>query len=599
MQARGIVPQELKLGGSSNAARGIDSTKKYRKFFPQHSGVFSTDQNNTLQIDISSEEFLMLSEARIRANVKYQGSVEAYSADANTKAAQVAQDCKLSGNVASFGVQICDLLTGANAGNPDGDHVVEIGHMVVILVDDHADSPGSVVHGRGMVLQLVGTGQTGVNTASVTVLEPGSGYKPGDHLVIDPAKGLDLGNLWGARALKLTLGNTVVAANTAVDPHYAAAGLAQLTQSVQLDCGLMSMIETLIIKAPDGTELERIEDYNLLHALLDDYRQTDQEHDKHRVSEFLESANLSAKSSPMDDLSLASAVSIPVEGQRALSSKIYGSFFQSHQKKMLPPGVSFSVHMQFCDAKAAGKYCGRVSSPKLEWSDVYMIIPSVQVNDLGFNQTTMRLRDSGYMFFGETYRRFVNTIGADTDASTQIQVPVRCASLNGMITIIRPDTYTNNAQRHSLASKSIRHVKEYSANVGSEMYPPQPVKLQIFDQAISYKDKINRTDFSEAFQQVVATLGAPTFEPTKFTRSWAGDGRGVICLDLAPYHKSDMQAVAGVDTKTNAIPVMLNLTMRPVVSSSGYAPTNRLTLTTFAKCTMAFQIQANAIKSGF
>lgn len=593
MQARGIVPQELKLGGASNAARGIDSTKKYRKFFPQHSGIFSTDQNNTLQIDISSEEFLLLHEARIHANVQYKGDVVAYSTVAADLATEVGQDCKLVSNINGT-VKMCDD-GGANPQTPTGNYVGEIGHAVYIIVDDHADSPGSVVHGRGMVITLAGAGTIGAGTFACGFSALGSGYKPGDKIVIKPGVGADLGNQWASdKSLEIKLGNVVTTSSTGI----AASTLAQPTQSVQLDCGLMSMVETLIIKAPDGTELERIEDYNLLHSLLDDYRQTDKEHDRHRVSEFLEAGNQVSQSSALEDLGNELSLSIPVGGQRTLSSKLCGSFFQSHLKKMLPPGVSFSVHMQFCDAKVAGKFCGRVSNPKLEWSDVFMMIPSVQVNDLGFTQTTMRLRDSGYMFFGETYRRFANTIAANTAGSTQIQVPARCASLNGLITIIRPDTYTNDAQRYSLSAKSVRHVKEYSANVGSEMYPPQPVKLEIGDHAINYLNTA-RTDYAEVFQQAVATLGAPSFEPTKFTRSWAGDGRGVICLDLAPYHKSDTQAVSGVDTKTNAIPVMLNLNMRSVQAASGYSSTSRLTLTTYAKCTMAFQIQANTIKSGF
>lgn len=594
MQARGIVPQELKLGGASNAARGIDSTKKYRKFFPQHSGVFSTEQNNTLQIDISSEEFLLLHEARIHANMHYKGDVLDYTSTAADLPSEVNADCKLVPNISHSTVQMCDH-GGASPADPTGNYVGEVGHAVNIVVDDHADAPGSVVHGKGMVITMVGTGKTGDDTFIYIYAAHGSGYKPGDKVIIKPGVGADLGNQWGLdKSLEIKLGNVVTASSAGV----AASTMQQLTQSVQLDCGLMSMVDTLIIKAPDGTELERIEDYNLLHSLLDDYRQTDKEHDKHKVSEFLEAGNQVSQSSALEDFGTELALSIPVQGYRTLSSKICGSFFQSHLKKMLPPGVSFSVQMQFCDAKVAGKFCGRVSNPKLEWSDVYMMIPSVQVNDLGFNQTTMRLRDGGYMFFGETYRRFTNTISAGVGGSTQIQVPARCASLNGLITIIRPDTYTNDAQRCSLNSKSIRHVKEYSANVGSDMYPPQPVKLEIGDHAINYTNTA-RTEYAEAFQQTVATLGAPTFEPTKFTRSWAGDGRGVICLDLAPYHKSDTQAVSGLDTKTNAIPVMLNLNMRPVVEASGYAPANRLTLTTYAKCTMAFQIQANTIKSGF
>jgi hypothetical protein len=87
------------------------------------------------------------------------------------------------------------------------------------------------------------------------------------------------------------------------------------------------------------------------------------------------------------------------ERTRDLCHKLHGAWFQTHKKKLLPPGVAYKVEIELVSnanqCLQIKDTAGLTEFAKFELNDVYIDIPSVQIMSQAFEDSTARLLSRG------------------------------------------------------------------------------------------------------------------------------------------------------------------------------------------------------------
>lgn len=147
--------------------------------------------------------------------------------------------------------------------------------------------------------------------------------------------------------------------------------------STTLDGGLGGLIQRISIMNASGQLLERIDDYNLLQTVLIQCSERARDH----ADELLLSEGFVNPSDVPEAVtgsgSLLNRIGTGVS--RQYSHQLHGAWFQTHRKKLLPPGVSFKLEVELV---ASANECVSGTSSNavtLTFSNVSMVIPTVQV----------------------------------------------------------------------------------------------------------------------------------------------------------------------------------------------------------------------------
>tara|TARA_Y100001972_G_scaffold127728_1_gene185541 strand:+ start:882 stop:1739 length:858 start_codon:yes stop_codon:yes gene_type:complete len=142
-----------------------------------------------------------------------------------------------------------------------------------------------------------------------------------------------------------------------------------------LDGGLGGLIQRISIMNASGQLLERIDDYNLLQTVLIQCSERARDHaDELLLSEaFLNPADIPAHDSADQRVGDATGVT------RQYSHQMHGAWFQTHRKKLLPPGVAFKLEVELVASSSEATSSTSADLVEMTFADVSVSIPTVQI----------------------------------------------------------------------------------------------------------------------------------------------------------------------------------------------------------------------------
>ena len=403
-----------------------------------------------------------------------------------------------------------------------------------------------------------------------------------------------------------------------------------------LDGGAACVIQRLRILSVTGLELERIESYNLLHAVLDQYSTTVQERisdnltsgspgqDRYYVSATTTTATNSATVTTGTGSSNVSALPIAAVPngvhkygynqadsecfnpntsntiRRHWELKLKAAWFNPTLGKLLPPNVSFVIELTLAPYSAS--LCSPAGTALYALTNFFLKVPGVMVMDSGFMERVRMLQQRGSEWNGVTYKLYTGVISSL--GNNQVQISDRSHSMTALITILRSQQYINDLTRFKLSKRTLQYVNQYQATIGSDLYPPTQFELVTSEDTGGgtpstsgfvpwWSSTTASTNVSASFSEAKRVFGwdRGLVDIYSFGNSENGDnnGTGVICIDCKSYH-GDKRTTSGIDTASQAIPITLRLNTTAAVSTGNSVTPLPIQVDTFAQCDIKFII---------
>lgn len=359
--------------------------------------------------------------------------------------------------------------------------------------------------------------------------------------------------------------------------------------SSTLDGGLGGMIQRISIMNASGQLLERIDDYNLLQTVL---LQCSERARDHEDELWLEEAFLAGVAEiPAVNATVANRIGNGTSAvSRDLSHRMHGSWFQTHKKKLLPPGVAFKVEIELVSSASEAVCNSADITTTLTFSNVFMSIPSVQIMSQAFDDNTSRLLSRGWSWTGSTYRRYTFSVGASGGDQT-INVPDKSLSLTGVIAIARDTTDLNGAQklqnytRNGSGFNGTSGENEFNLQIGSQQYPANKVT---YAAVANTETASGAYKVAQAVEQIEAVLGyAPRDCQKTFGAAQNNSTAGTTDLGLGFLAvQCGFPQGQGIDTQSASLPVLLNCGVPAVAGGT--------TLTVYCQSTAMFRMEPGA-----
>ena len=378
--------------------------------------------------------------------------------------------------------------------------------------------------------------------------------------------------------------------STATDPQW-------------LDGGASCVIQRLRVLSTSGRELERLEQYNLLSCVLDQYAgsMTSQISD-----DVLKGAPARLDTSPFmvagttaADYTSSSGLQLTISGggtgilQNASGGRGYdqkqatrlstgitrhfelpiraSGFFNSATGKLLPPRSGFVLELTLAPAVQAFTRVSGSAAQAFECQNFVCSIPSVMVKDPAFNSAMEARLAQGISWTGTSYQHHVNTSSGSAGRDV-LQIAARCRELKGLMTVMRKKANVGNADQFQSSRRTIQYITQYQYQVGSQNYPPSQVSLSTTvtggGTAVGTRIAIPGTadlDVSEAYAEVQRLFGNLSVQSgatcligcEAYATSENNNGAGVIGVDLSAF--SDGSVMSGINSADNALPVSLEI----------------------------------------
>lgn len=238
-----------------------------------------------------------------------------------------------------------------------------------------------------------------------------------------------------------------------------------------LDGSAACIIQRLRVLSVTGAELERIESYNLLAAVLQQYQASEEDARELAVS--------GGGPSSIVSVSGFNGLSCDKTGtglSRHYEFKLHAGWFNPTLGKMLPPNVSFVLELTLGAAASCLTCVGGTLTANYTIANVSLKIPSVRIDDASFMQRAAMLQQRGYSFPAVTYKLYTAATSASAGA-TSMQISDRSHSLTALIAIMRGQSRVNSPADFKLCKRTLQYVSNYQFVIGSELYPPQQVEL--------------------------------------------------------------------------------------------------------------------------
>ena len=386
------------------------------------------------------------------------------------------------------------------------------------------------------------------------------------------------------------------------------------TNDFQLDGSAACLIDTFRVYAQDGTELERIQEYGLLDSILGQYtgdlnqdsimagaparRSSFPEFDAVNSGTTNATATTDTQSAGLKITSTiagggTSILAIESRGgcgyDQLQSDKINGTikkhyelplrasgWFNPAMNKLLPPNCSFTVEIQLNTAvKSLLKLGAGTDAMEYEVSATYLNIPSVTINDPVCLSHLQDKMSQGISWASYSYSHHVNTTtgsGEDT-----LQINARVYDLNGLMSCVRRQANLSVATKMSLSKRSIQGVNQYQYTIGSQQYPPQPVKIALNTTTqtaagVQVPLRTASSNVSQCFSELKRVLqhvkrsgaGDVNISQENFAQSEVNQGTGLLSVDVAAYN--DKSTMSGLDTKSTSMPVSLDISKDAVLT---------------------------------
>ena len=188
-----------------------------------------------------------------------------------------------------------------------------------------------------------------------------------------------------------------------------------------LDGGAACVIRTLRILSPQGEELERIESYNLLHSILDQYETSYHDITEKNAKEgFIQyiDPSIGFDSDLCDSLETNSSNRVVATNQqRHYEVHLKGAWFNTKMQKLLLPGIQFQIEITLDAANncmVARDYLNAGGTLDYNVQNVLFKAPVVRIEDPAFNSAVRNMMQQGYWWSGKSYRLYTNTVDLGT-----------------------------------------------------------------------------------------------------------------------------------------------------------------------------------------
>ena len=388
------------------------------------------------------------------------------------------------------------------------------------------------------------------------------------------------------------------------------------TTVVTLDGGANAIIQRYRVLSSNGNEIERIDSYNQLACVLDQYSSnlsglvsdSAMNGTPKRLSYTTKTPEVKAdqttKAVTMADgttitvgtlTALELTVSNPSGGKgymqeecddldtgitRHYESGLKGGFFNPSSAKMLPGNVSFILELTLAPPNNCLKTAATTAG--FEARNFILSIPTVQIMDTNaMSRLNMRL-SKGVAFQANTFHHHVNTVGSVGPSS--IQIGERSRVLKGLMSIFRYQADISDKTKFKISKRTIQPVNNYQYQIGSSQYPSNQINI-VCDKANSGANAqtpagtrlgLSSTadmNISEAYSEVLRVFGGlnsnvstTVIGQEPFAQSTLNNGCGLIAIDLQAY--SDGSVTSGIDTASNSLPVVLNTNLNGALTAT-------------------------------
>jgi len=398
------------------------------------------------------------------------------------------------------------------------------------------------------------------------------------------------------------------------------------TDTQWLDGGASCIIQRLRVLSNSGRELERIEQYNLLSCVLDQYAgsKTSMVSDDllKGAARYLDETPYFAAVSDTGSVAGTSTATVEVfqTGLKAISTNVNAAgnittsfslegsggigydqkqacqlatgvqrhfefplrasgWFNSATGKLLPPRSGFVLELTLCPAAQAFCRVSGSATQDYEATNFILSTPAVMIKDPQFNMAMEARMAQGLSWSSTSYQHHINTTASGTGRDV-LQIAARCKELKGLMTVMRFQANIGAAAEFQNSRRSIQPISQYQYQVGSQNYPPNQIDLSTDTTAgglasgsrISIPATVD-LNVSEAYsevQRLFGNLGVQSgatciigAEP--YAQSENNNGAGLIAVDLSAF--SDGSVMSGIDTQTNALPVSLEIFKTAVVNA--------------------------------
>lgn len=402
--------------------------------------------------------------------------------------------------------------------------------------------------------------------------------------------------------------------------------------SQHLAGGAYSWITRLRIEGPDGEEIERIENYNLLHNMLDTATTTYNQHNgvdsvlegksqslgdhtlvqgdtsaattKYLTSDVATTTDqfkVTSANPPVWTQSTGSTINIltsTVSPASINNSKLYmggaairgganafgNKYFFTlklasgllNAKRYIPIGFirgrGLTLELTLADLNVV--FAGNNTNPFTDYriSDVQYQAHVMELSS-EFNSRfqQMLIANGGIMFHGVSYTNTVTTVTASS--TLNIQLPLRARSLKGILVALRDTAKINSATTNSFRRMGWG-LTSYQFFIGSSVYPQNPVQFQT--DGFAWTAGAIRDVKAEALKEVMkvfARLNDVEYDPLLDASSWC-DPYFMIGIDLERFPHDSGVRESGLNTAARADNIELRITCGDGINTAPYFATD-------------------------
>lgn len=366
-----------------------------------------------------------------------------------------------------------------------------------------------------------------------------------------------------------------------------------------IDGSAACIIQRVRVLSNTGAELERIESYNLISSILDQYKSTQEE-----------SRDLSISGGGVTHTLLGSGYNVlqcdllDANIVRHYEFKLHAGWFNPTLGKLLPPNVSFVLELTL--AAAASALASIVAAPtttppasaSYSIANLFLKIPAVRVDDASFMARAAMLQQRGYSFPAVTYKLYTSATTAASGAGS-MQISDRSHSLTALIAVMRGQSRLNSNFDYKLAKRTLQYVSSYQFIIGSDLYPPSQVELSTSVTAAGSASAVQFVASTTAglnvsaawnqCKQVFGNGGIVDLNAFANSENTLSNGVGVLCVDCQGYH-SDKRTHSGIDTASQAVPITFNFIKTAAAALATAAPvaSTNIQIDVFAQCDIQF-----------
>jgi len=374
----------------------------------------------------------------------------------------------------------------------------------------------------------------------------------------------------------------------------------------RLDGGAACVIRTLIIKSPQGTELERIDSYNLLHAVLDQYETTlhdvaDKNAKEGSIRYF--DPEKGYETDLCDHLFSAGALDINANQQKHYEVHLKGGWFNTKLQKLLPPGIQFQIEIVLEQAN----YClymkdTTAAKHTLDYKvkNVLFKAPVVSITDPSVMSAVKNMTGRGYHWMGKSYRLYTNTL-VQGEGDATIPISDRSHSLEALLTVFRTQTRITSPLEQSLTTRTTQILDRFQAILGSTHVPPQPIELKTTALGANqnpaynadYQNVVNYLGWNGAwtFTSVNTVIAGATFATFTMAGADALDLRSAL-VPGQKFRFSTAAAATALDMGEDAVWTIFQATKTTIVARPyEYGAWTNLAAAGVSLTTLGFELQ--------